>query len=71
MGPSFIKDHKEIEKVQKRASKLVKSISQLPYGERLRKLSLTTLFYRRQRADVIQVFRIIKGIDNLYIGIFF
>ena len=60
--PHFIKDHKEIEKVQKRATKLVKSISHLPYGERL---NLTTLYYRRQRADVLQVFRIIKGIDKL------
>ena len=29
-APHFIKDHKEIEKIQKR---LVKSISLLPYGE--------------------------------------
>ena len=29
-APHFIKDHKEIEKVQKRATKLVKSISHLP-----------------------------------------
>ena len=53
--PHFIKDHKEIEKVQKRATKLVKSISHLPYGERLKKLSLTTLYYRRQRADAPSV----------------
>ena len=46
-----IKDHKEIEKVQKRASKLVKSISHLSYGERLKKLSLTTLYYRRQNSS--------------------
>ena len=70
-APHFIKDHKEIEKVQKRATKLVKSISHLPYGERLKKLNLTTLYYRRQRADVLQVFRIIKGIDKLDIGNFF
>ena len=70
-APHFIKDHKEIEKVEKRATKLVKSISHLPYGERLKKLSLTTLYYRRQRADVLQVFRIIKGMDKLDIGIFF
>ena len=66
-APHFIKDHKEIEKVHKRATK---SISQLPYGERLKKLSLTTLYYRRQRVDVIQEFRIIKSIDKLDIGFF-
>ena len=63
-APHFIKDHKK-EKIQKRTTKLVISISHLPYGERLKKLSLTTLYYRRQRADVLQVFRIIKGIDKL------
>ena len=50
-SPHFIKDHKEIEKVQKRATKLVKSISHFPYGERLKKLNLTTLYYRRQRSS--------------------
>ena len=34
----------------------------------MKKLSLTTLYYRRQRADVLQVFRIIMGIDTLDIG---
>ena len=67
-APHFIKDHKEIEKVRKRATKLVKLISHLPYGETLKKLSLTTLYYRRQRADVLQVFRIINGIEKLDIG---
>ena len=61
-APHFIKDHKEIEKVLKRATKLVKSISHLPHGKRLKNLNLTTLYYRRQRPDVIQVLRIIKGI---------
>ena len=69
-APHFIKNHKEIEKVQKRATKLVTSISNLPYGERLKKLSLTTLYFKRQRADLLQVFRIIKGMDKLDIGRF-
>ena len=32
------------------------------------KLSLTTLYYRRQREDVLQVFKIIIVIDKLDIG---
>ena len=51
-APHFIKDHKQIKKVQKRTTKLSKSISHLPYGERLKKLSLTAHYYGRQRADV-------------------
>ena len=37
----------------------------LSYPERLKKLGLPTLEYRRQRADVLQVFKILQGIDNV------
>ena len=42
----------DIEKIQRRATKLVKSATNLPYCDRLKKLVLTTLYYRRLRADV-------------------
>ena len=63
-APHFIKDHQETEKVQKRATRLVKSISHLPYGERLHriKLSLTTIYYRRQRAD-FSCLQVLKKLD--------
>ena len=63
--PIFIMDMKEIEKVQKRATKLVKGLSEKPYDERLQTLDLPTMEYRRNRTDMLQVFRILKGIDNL------
>ena len=63
--------HKEIEKIQRRATKLVKSVTNLPYCDRLKMLGLTTLYYRRLRADVIQVYRIINKIDKLELSIFF
>ena len=34
----------------------------LEYGERLRKLKLPTLKYRRMRGDMIETFKIITGI---------
>jgi len=40
-------DIENIEKVQKRATKLIISLKKLPYLERLRKLKLPTLKYRR------------------------
>ena len=43
----------------------MKSVKHLPYPERLKKLGLPTLEYRRQRADVLQVFKILQGIDNV------
>ena len=63
--------HKEIEKIQRRATKLVKSVTKLPYCDRLKMLGLTTLYYRRLRADVIQVYRIINKIDKFELSIFF
>ena len=63
--PLFKSDGDEIEKVQRRATKLVTSIRDLPYPERLKILNLPTLHYRRKRADIIQVYRILNGIDNI------
>jgi len=49
-------DITEIEKVQKRATKLIISFKKFPYKERLRRLNLPTLKYRRVRGDMIEVF---------------
>ena len=49
--------------MQKRATKLIISLKTLPYKERLRKLKLPTLKYRRLRGDMIEVFKII---NNMY-----
>ena len=69
--PLFKGDAVEIEKVQRRATKLVPGLRELSYTERLKKLNLTTLAYRRKRADVIQVYRIINKIDNIPFDTFF
>ena len=46
-----------IEKVQIRATKMVDGLGSLEYSERLRKLDLPTLVYRRARGDMIEVFK--------------
>ena len=46
-------------------------LKDLTYSERLRALNLTTLAYRRQRNDVIQVYRIVNKIDNIPFETFF
>jgi ribonuclease P/MRP protein subunit RPP40 len=59
--PHRILDIERLEKVQMRATKLIKAIRYLPYEERLRHLKLPTLKYRRLRGDMIEVFKIITG----------
>ena len=70
-APMYRNQTNEIEKIQRRATKLVKNMHNLSYGDRLRNLGLETLEYRRLRADVIQVYRIFQGIDKVNIEDFF
>ena len=59
--PYLAKDIDIIEKVQVRATKLVKGLERLPYTTRLQKLGLYSLYCRRVRGDLIETFKILKG----------
>jgi len=48
----------EIEKVQKRATKLIMNFKNMSYTDRLQRLNLPTLKYKRLRGDMIEVFKI-------------
>jgi len=53
-------------KVQRRATKLITSISTLTYEARLEELDLYSLLCRRQRGDLIEVYKTLNsfyGID--------
>ena len=54
-----------IERVQRRATRLVPGLRELPYEERLRTLNLETLYYRRARADLLEVYRILNNQHSL------
>jgi hypothetical protein len=56
---------KKIESIQRRATKMVIEIRTLKYEDRLRELGLTTLELRRKRGDLIQVYKIINGFDEV------
>jgi hypothetical protein len=51
----------KIEQVQKRATKQIPETKNLNYEERIRKLKLSTIGYRRVRGDMIEIYKIIKG----------
>ena len=58
------KNKQSIENLQRRATKMVPEIENLSYEERLRKLNLPTLEYHRRRGALIQMFKILHGIDD-------
>ena len=60
-----------IEGIQRRATKLVSEITHLSYPNRLKFLGLHTLEYRRLRADLIQVYKILTKKDDVDPEMFF
>jgi len=69
--PRFRRDKLEVEKIQRRATKLIPNFRSLPYRDRLEALRLPSLCYRRRRGDMFQVYTILKGIDRLESNLFF
>ena len=63
-SPYLKKDIVAIESIQRRATKLVKDLSSLSYEERMLQLGIPTLIYRRERADMIQLFKIMNNYDQ-------
>ena len=59
-SPYMVKDIKLMESVQRRATKIVPTLSLLPYEERLKLLDLPTLKYRR-RGDMIITYKMLNG----------
>jgi len=59
-----------IENIQRRATKLVNTIKNLTYEERLEQLNLPTLLYRRERYNQIQLYKIVNNVDNINVDKF-
>ena len=65
--PTYEKDCWLLERVQKRATKMINGISTLGYEDRLRRLDMFSLKYRRLRGDLIEVFKFVNGQHTGYL----
>ena len=59
-APRLQRQIDSVENVQRRATKLIPGFDHLEYEERLKKLKLPTLTYRRLRGDLIETFKILS-----------
>ena len=69
--PQLKKDQEVLEKVQRRATKMMEGFRYKTYEERLHETGLTTLVQRRKRGDLIETFKLVKGITQVNHEIFF
>ena len=60
-----------LEKVQKRAVKLVTGLQAKTYEDKLSEIGISTLLERRVKNDMVQTFKIINGIDRVDYKIWF
>ena len=63
-SPHLKKHISNLERVQRRATKMIDGFKNLEYQERLHRLNLPTLAFRRLRGDMIEVFKHIHCYDK-------
>ena len=64
------KDIDMLERVQRRATKMIQKLRNISYEMRLKECGLTTLETRILRGDQIEVFKILNGYENIDRNIF-
>jgi len=69
--PKFRCDKLEVEKIQRRATKVIPNLRSLSYRDRLEAPRLLSLCYRRRRGDMLRMYMILNGIHRLESNQFF
>ena len=70
-SPYLKKDIQTLEKVQRRATRIIHGMENLTYQERLENTGLYSLECRRQRGDLIETFKILNGLEEIQSENFF
>ncbi|XP_048853901.1 uncharacterized protein LOC125721830 isoform X1 [Brienomyrus brachyistius] len=70
-SPYLKKDIVALEKVERRATKMIPGLRGMSYEERLLELNLFSLKQRRLRGDMIQVYKILTGLDAVQANSYF
>ena len=64
-SPHMEKDIKKLERVQRVATKMVPELRDLTYEERLKEMELPTLQVRRERGDLIMMYKVVNGMEKI------
>ena len=64
-SPHKKKDKRKIERIQRIATKMVPELSDLTYEERLKEMGLPTLEERRERGDLITIYKVVNQQERM------
>jgi len=64
-SPYYVKDRSLLERVQRRFTRMVPGLKKLSYEKRLEYLGLWTSEEQRNRADLLEVFKMYKGLSTI------
>ena len=64
-SPHYRKDVEALERVQRRFTRMLPGMEGRSYDERLRDLRLFSLERRRLRGDLIEAYKMIRGLDRV------
>ena len=65
MVPIHQKEQEINENIQRRATRMIPELKGLSYTDRLQHLKLFSMDHRRKRGDMIQLFKILNGFENI------